>query len=230
MMFNFADDEDAGWMLSAYCGAEVLKKEHFYNTNHKKSPKTDEKVNVQKETCNDNGRVDVNESICNADNSAVEVTEFKESIVSDNNDRRLLDTQVSLVSAASSENLIGDVNEQQTSAVANQDAPVLHANRKRTASYAFVSSEPESNNNKTLYDDAYASSSGIRPPKVPVSDETFTTGNNTYEDKDYIFENPYLVEYRGNDYGSEWHEGSFAEQFHESSMVRHNFNCSLYSH
>ena len=87
--------------------------------------------------------------------------------------------------------------------------------RKRTASYAFVSSEPESNNNKSQYGDAYGTAAAPKLPRLSsaeFNEETVPQEATTEEDKDYIYENPYLIEYRGYDGEDKFHDGCQEEE------------------
>ena len=205
-----ADDEDGGWMLSAYCGTDVLTKEHFYTANNKKQTKSNtcKDLDMQKYTSNEN-------------------VYFAASAVEIDGRKTVMDAKYETPVYTKSHEHLSAV---QGSAGDIKDTAV-HTNRKRTASYAFVSSEPtasyglvssaptasyslvsseptasyalvssepESNNNKTQYDDAYVGPSDTKASKMSSAEVKGAGAKefDTPEDRDYIFENPYLVEYR----------------------------------
>ena len=184
-------EEDGGWMLSAYCGTDVLKKEFFYTLDRNSVSKPPERYNT-------------------VEQQSVFVSGSTQTPASSTLENKSLGTPTDSSGCDSDR-----------SAQASATARPLTI-RKRTASYAFVSSEPESNNNKSQYDDAYEI---VATPKLPrlssaeTNEETAPQDTSTYEDKDYIYENPYLIEYRDYNGESEIHEQNHEEELFNFNQV-----------
>ena len=174
-------------MLSAYCGTEVLKKEFFYTLGKNSVSKPPEKYSTYSIDC----AATVSGSTQTSASSTLENKSFGTPSDSSGSDSNV---------------------------IAQPSATVRPLTiRKRTASYAFVSSEPESNNNKSQYGDAYGT---VAAPKVPrlsseTIEETAPQEATTDEDKDYIYENPYLIEYRDYDEEGKFHDGCQEEEEEE---------------
>ena len=194
-LVRLAGEEDGGWMLSAYCGTDVLKKEFFYTLDRNSVSKPPERYNT-------------------VEQQSVFVSGSTQTPASSTLENKSLGT---LTDSSGP-----DSNRGAQPSAAMRPLTI----RKRTASYAFVSSEPESNNNKSQYDDAYGA---VEAPKLPrissaeTNEETAPQDNATYEDKDYIYENPYLIEYRDYNEETETHEQNHEEELFNFNQVRSKY-------
>ena len=184
-------------MLSAYCGTDVLKKEFFYTLDRNSVSKPPERYNTVEQQS-----VFVSGSTQTPASSALE--------------------NKSLGTPTDSSGPDSNISAQPSATM----TPLTI--RKRTASYAFVSSEPESNNNKSQYDDAYGV---VEAPKLPrlssaETNEETTPQDTSYEDKDYIYENPYLIEYRDYNEETETHERNHEKEVFNFNQVRSKFKLT----